>query len=52
MKFTSALATLFASVAVATPTPTVDNVADKPHLVKRASISDKATLGYATLNGG
>ncbi|KAI8241467.1 putative pectate lyase A [Colletotrichum sp. SAR 10_96] len=52
MKFTSALATLFASVAVATPTLTVDNVADKPHLVKRASISDKATLGYATLNGG
>ncbi|KAF4835805.1 putative pectate lyase A [Colletotrichum tropicale] len=52
MKFTSALATLFASVAVATPTPTVNNVADKPHLVKRASISDKATLGYATLNGG
>ncbi|KAI8170651.1 putative pectate lyase A [Colletotrichum sp. SAR 10_70] len=52
MKFTSALATLFASVAVATPTPTVDNVADKPHLAKRASISDKATLGYATLNGG
>ncbi|KAI8183891.1 putative pectate lyase A [Colletotrichum sp. SAR 10_75] len=52
MKFTSVLATLFASVAVATPTPTVDNVADKPHLVKRASISDKATLGYATLNGG
>ncbi|KAF5527442.1 putative pectate lyase A [Colletotrichum aenigma] len=52
MKFTSALVTLFASVAVATPTPTVDNVADKPHLVKRASISDKATLGYATLNGG
>ncbi|KAJ0333048.1 hypothetical protein COL922a_011146 [Colletotrichum nupharicola] len=52
MKFISALATLFASVAVATPTRTVDNVADKPHLVKRASISDKATLGYATLNGG
>ncbi|KAJ3956180.1 hypothetical protein N0V92_007278 [Colletotrichum tropicale] len=52
MKLTSALATLFASVAVATPTPTVNNVADKPHLVKRASISDKATLGYATLNGG
>ncbi|GKT89290.1 pectate lyase [Colletotrichum tofieldiae] len=51
MKITSALATLFALVA-ATPTPTVDNVADKPHLVKRASISDKATLGYATLNGG
>ncbi|KAF9873818.1 pectate lyase [Colletotrichum karsti] len=52
MKFTTALATVFAGLAAATPTPTVDNVADKPHLVKRASISDKATLGYATLNGG
>ncbi|KDN62270.1 putative pectate lyase [Colletotrichum sublineola] len=51
MKITSTLATLLAVVA-ATPTPTVNNVAEKPHLVKRASISDKATLGYATLNGG
>ncbi|EXF73127.1 pectate lyase [Colletotrichum fioriniae PJ7] len=51
MKITSALATLFA-LAAATPTPTVDYAAEKAHLVKRASISDKATLGYATLNGG
>ncbi|KAK1470365.1 pectate lyase [Colletotrichum cuscutae] len=51
MKITSALATLFA-LAAATPTPTVDYTAEKAHLVKRASISDKATLGYATLNGG
>lgn len=52
MKFTSALSTLFAGLVAATPTPTVDTVVDKPHLVKRASISDKATIGYATLNGG
>ncbi|KAF6798274.1 pectate lyase a [Colletotrichum sojae] len=52
MKFSSALATIFAGLAAATPTPTVDNVADQPHLVKRASVSDKATIGYATLNGG
>ncbi|KXH39380.1 pectate lyase [Colletotrichum nymphaeae SA-01] len=51
MKIASALATLFA-LAAATPTPTVDYTAEKAHLVKRASISDKATLGYATLNGG
>ncbi|OLN96333.1 putative pectate lyase A 2 [Colletotrichum chlorophyti] len=50
MRITSALATLFA-FAAASPTPTVDNV-DKSHLVKRASISDTATIGYATLNGG
>ncbi|TEA11487.1 putative pectate lyase A [Colletotrichum sidae] len=52
MKLTAALATVFAGLVAATPTPTVDNVADRAHLVKRASISDKATIGYATLNGG
>lgn len=51
MKVTSVLATLF-SIASATPTPTVDHDSDKALLAKRASVSEVATLGFATLNGG
>lgn len=51
MKVFSILTAFVAAVA-ATPTPTVDEVPEKARLAKRASISDKATLGYATQNGG
>ncbi|KAJ4300101.1 hypothetical protein N0V88_002770 [Collariella sp. IMI 366227] len=49
MKFL-ALTSLLA-LATATPTPTQPE-SGNPHLVKRASISDAANLGYASLNGG
>ncbi len=49
MKF-FALASLLA-VASATPTPTQPE-AGTARLAKRATISDAANLGYATLNGG
>ncbi|EON95669.1 putative pectate lyase b protein [Phaeoacremonium minimum UCRPA7] len=51
MKVFSILTVLFAAVS-ATPTPTVDGSPEKARLAKRASVSDKATLGYATQNGG
>lgn len=51
MKFISVLATLIALVA-ASPTPTKDLHAAKAHIAKRATVSDPATLGYATENGG
>lgn len=41
---------LLASFAIAAPTPT-ENQARSP-IVKRATITDVATLGYATQNGG
>ncbi|KAK3353397.1 pectin lyase fold/virulence factor [Lasiosphaeria hispida] len=47
---------VFLALATATPTPTQDHVAvtlEKAHaLGKRATVSDKATLGFATQNGG
>jgi pectate lyase len=49
MKFL-ALASLLALTA-ATPTPTQPE-SGTARIAKRATISDKATLGYATLNGG
>ncbi|KAH7313421.1 pectate lyase [Stachybotrys elegans] len=49
MKFLSVLAGLVA-IAAATPTPTVDDATHS--FEKRASISEAANLGYATLNGG
>lgn len=49
MRFLSLLAG-FVAVAAASPTPTVE---DATHILdKRASISEVATLGYATQNGG
>ncbi|KAK0636635.1 pectate lyase B [Bombardia bombarda] len=53
MKLSLSLAVFFAQ-AIATPTPTYRNVTlhDKLHLAKRATVSETATLGYATLNGG
>ena len=51
MKLSFVLPALF-SLASATPTPTLENAADVAHLVKRAGISDVATLGYASANGG
>lgn len=49
-KIVSALATLLA-LAAASPTPTIDS--ELPvKIEKRATISDAATLGYASTNGG
>lgn len=48
MKFSIASTLLF-TLATASPTLTSE---EAPHLVKRASVSDAATLGYASLNGG
>jgi pectate lyase len=50
MKFLAAIVG-FAALAAATPTPTVEDV-PAGVLEKRASISEAATLGYATQNGG
>ncbi|KFY50774.1 hypothetical protein V496_09161 [Pseudogymnoascus sp. VKM F-4515 (FW-2607)] len=44
--------TTFFALATGNPTRTWDNTIEPAHLVKRASVSDKATLGYASLNGG
>ncbi|KAK3390123.1 pectate lyase B [Podospora didyma] len=50
MKLTSVVAVLSAlASATATPTPTRERAATEPH---KATVSDKATLGYATQNGG
>lgn len=51
MRLISALSMLVA-LAAASPTPTRDNVAAKANIEKRATISDAATLGYASQNGG
>lgn len=48
--FVPILATLLALV-VSSPTPTTDP-RDHVNIEKRATISDVATLGYATQNGG
>lgn len=50
MKLTSVLSLLVA-VASAVPTPTIDE-AEHVHIEKRATISEAATLGYASTNGG
>ncbi|KAK3940292.1 pectin lyase fold/virulence factor [Diplogelasinospora grovesii] len=52
MKFTAAVLSILVALAAAKPTPTLDDTVEKAHLAKRATISDKATLGYATQNGG
>lgn len=49
-KVLPALASLLA-LAATSPTPTV-NSDPHPNIEKRASISDAATLGYASQNGG
>lgn len=46
LAFTSLLA-----LAAASPTPTQPE-AGSPRLAKRATISDAANLGFASLNGG
>ncbi|KAL0938566.1 pectate lyase a [Colletotrichum truncatum] len=51
MKFTIVLATLFGGLAAASPTPAKQREG-KASADKTASFNDKATLGYATLNGG
>jgi hypothetical protein len=51
MKLSSALLLLAAALVSAAPTPTIEESADKI-LVKRASITDAANVGYATQNGG
>ncbi|PVH85957.1 polysaccharide lyase family 1 protein [Cadophora sp. DSE1049] len=43
--------TLLSQLASAIPTPT-ENLADRAVIVKRATISDVANLGYAQTNGG
>jgi pectate lyase len=41
----------FAQITLSAPTPTVDTLEDRS-IEKRASVTDIATIGYATLNGG
>lgn len=41
----------FAQLAVSAPTPTVESLEDRS-IEKRASVTDVANVGYATLNGG
>ncbi|KAF1961524.1 pectin lyase-like protein [Byssothecium circinans] len=49
MRFTSLIPLALASFAFAAPTPTVEERSD---IVKRASVNDGPTTGYATQNGG
>ncbi|TVY24643.1 putative pectate lyase A [Lachnellula hyalina] len=51
MKFSTISASLMATLALAAPTPTVNEVADIAQIAKRASITDVGT-GYASQNGG
>ena len=51
MKLSTALFLLASALVSAAPTPTVEEGAVKV-LAKRASITDAANIGYATLNGG
>jgi pectate lyase len=51
MKFSNLLNLALASLAVAAPTPTID---EEAHAVinKRASVTDSCNIGYASTNGG
>ena len=49
--FTASIALGLAGLGAAVPTPTVE-LLDRNTIEKRATISDAATVGYATLNGG
>jgi len=51
MKIASTFFFLAASLVSAAPTPTIEEGAARV-LVKRASITDAANIGYATQNGG
>lgn len=56
MKFSllSTVVPLLAQLVAAVPTPTLDEaeVAERAQIVKRAAITDVATTGFATQNGG
>ncbi|KAI0542014.1 polysaccharide lyase family 1 protein [Xylaria digitata] len=52
MKFTATAAALLAACVSAVPTPTVDGLLDVRAIVKRATITDAADIGYAKQNGG
>lgn len=41
-----------AQLSSCSPTPTVEDAAAYAEIVKRATITDVANLGYATQNGG
>lgn len=43
---------LLLSLAAASPTATFKEVAEPAHIVKRATITDAASIGYASVNGG
>lgn len=50
----STVVPLLAQLVVAVPTPTWDEaeIVERADIVKRATITDIATTGYATQNGG
>jgi hypothetical protein len=56
MKFSilSGVIPLAAQLVAAAPTPTLDEneIAERAMIVKRAAITDIATTGYASTNGG
>lgn len=56
MKFQifSAALPLLAQFVTAVPTPTIEQaeVVERAHIAKRAAITDIATTGFATQNGG
>lgn len=52
MKFSIISAGLLAAVASAAPTPTNGEVVNRAAIVKRASITDACSIGYASTNGG
>lgn len=54
MKFSiiSAVVPLLAQLVAAAPTPTENEVVERARIVKRATITDIATTGYASTNGG
>ena len=48
----SASVALLTSSVLAAPTPTEDQIFERARLESRATVTDVATLGYATQNGG
>jgi len=52
MKLFFALVVLLAPSILAAPTPTENEHPQRARILKRATITDAATLGYATQNGG
>ncbi|KAL9618152.1 MAG: hypothetical protein Q9160_007102 [Pyrenula sp. 1 TL-2023] len=52
MRFSSVFSLSLLGLALAAPTPTEEEKRAVAHIAKRATVTDAANVGYATLNGG